>query len=213
MSRREAERETRRRFILDAARALFEERGIEGTRMEDIAAAAEYTRRTLYAYFRSRDDICLQVHLDDLSRRWEQQKEALAEVEGGLARIEIWAEVLYAFWEENPHSMRMEQYWDFHGIDPDRISADVFRRFEALNDELAAGLREIFRSGIEDGSLRPDLPVDICISQFLYSLRAVLGRALSSGYTFVDFDPGEYVRHYLDLYRRSICRQSRRTEP
>ena len=212
MSRRDAERETRRRFILDAARALFEEKGVENTRMDDIAVAADYTRRTLYAYFKSRDDICLHVHLEDVAQRWERQKQALAGVEGGLARIEVWAETLYAFWREYPHSMRMEQYWDFHGIERDRISADTFRRFEALNDELAAGLRDIFRGGIEDGSLRHDLSVDVCISQFLYSLRAVLGRALSSSYSFADIDPDEYVRHHLDLYRRGVRSDSGRVE-
>ena len=212
MSRRTAERDTRRRFILDAARALFEESGIESTSMDDIAAAAEYTRRTLYAYFKSRDDICLRVHLEDMARRWELQKRALAGVESGPARITVWAETLYAFWKEHPHSMRMEQYWDFHGVEPDRISEEIFRGFEALNDDLADGLRKIFHDGIEDGSLRPDLPVDACVSQFVYSLRAVLGRALSPSYSFADIDPDEYVRHWLEQYRRSVRNEARRTE-
>jgi AcrR family transcriptional regulator len=188
------------------------QKGIESTNMDDIAAAAEYTRRTLYAYFKSRDDICLRVHLEDMTRRWELQKQALDGIEGGLARIGAWAERLYAFWRENPHSMRMEQYWDFHGVERDRISADVFSRFETLNDELADGLREMFHVGIEDGSLRPDLPVDVCISQFVYSLRAVLGRALSPSYSFADIDPDQYVRHYLDLFQRSVRNEDRRRE-
>lgn len=212
MSRRVAEREARQRFILAAARALFEEKGVESTNMDDIAAAAEYTRRTLYAYFKSRDDICLRVHLEDVARRWELQQRALAQAESGLARLVVWAQTLYEFWKQNPHSMQMEQYWDFHGIDQKRISADVFRRFEALNDELADGLREIFRRGSEDGSLRPDLQVDLCISQFLYALRAVLGRALSPAYSFTDIQPEEYVGHYLDLFSRSIRNEGRRTD-
>ena len=212
LSRRTAEREARQRFILDAARSVFEEKGVENTNMDDIAAAAGYTRRTLYSYFKSRDDISLRVHLEDVAKRWELQKETLAGIDSGLARVVVWAETLYEFWKKHPHSMRMEQYWDFHGIEKSRISEEIFERFEALNDDLADRLRQIFRGGIEDLSLRPDLHVDVCISQFLYTLRAVLGRALSPAYSFADIQPDRYVRHYLDLFSRSIRNDTGRTD-
>ncbi|MCP3919134.1 MAG: helix-turn-helix transcriptional regulator [bacterium] len=205
-SRRAAERETRRKFILDAARALHDGKGVTNTSMDDLAAAAGYTRRTLYAYFTSRDDLLLHLHEEDLAQRWESQQEALMGVEGGLARIRVWAQALHAFWKGNSRAMELERYWDFHTLDRDRFSAEVFESFEALNRELADGLRLIFAGGIEDGSLRPDLKVDVCISQFLYSLRAILGRALSSAYSysFTDIDPDAYVAHFLDLYLRSV---------
>jgi len=211
-SRRRAEREARRRFILESARGLLAEKGIGDIRMDDIAAASEYTRRTLYSYFKSRDDIWLRINVEDMAARWESQKRALAEVEGGLARIVVWAEVLYASWKARPNTMLVEQYWDFHGIERERVSPEVFGEFEALNDELATGLREIFNAGIEDGSLRPDLPVDVCISQFIHSLRAVLGRALSSSYSFAEFDADQYVRHFLDQYQRSVRSDAPRTD-
>jgi len=204
MPRKSQEREARQLFILDAARSLFAGEGIERSNMDAIAAASEYTRRTLYSYFKSRDDILLRVHLEDLGRRWEMQKEALAATDDCLTRIRIWAETLLSYWVEHPHCMRMEQYWDFHGIDPGRIGEETFRSFEALNDDLVEGLREIFRGGIEDGSLRPDLQVDLCISQFVTSVRAIAYRALSPGYSFKDFDRDSYLRHYLDLFRDGI---------
>jgi hypothetical protein len=54
--------------------------------------------------------------------------------------------------------------------------------------------------------------VDICISQFLYALRAVLGRSLSPAYSFADIQPDDYVLHYLDLFSRSIRNEDRRTD-
>jgi AcrR family transcriptional regulator len=210
MSRRTAERDARQQFILDAARSLFAERGIESSNMDGIAAASEYTRRTLYAYFKSRDEILLRVHHEDLARRWAMQKQALAGADDCLSRIRTWAEALLAFWLEHPHCMRMEQYWDFHGIDPERIGEETFRNFETLNDDLAEGLREIFRGGIEDGSLRLDLQVDICINQFVISVRSIAYRALSPGYSFADFDRDRYLQHYLDLFSRGIRNDKKR---
>jgi len=203
-NRKTAERKVRQHVVLDAARKAFAEKGIENTRMEDIALAADYTRRTLYAYFRGRDEICLLVLLEDMEARWAYQKAAVVAADGGLGKILAWAAAFYAFVRENPHSMRLQAYWDFRGLERDRISDEAFAAFEALNNELAEGLRNIFRLGIEDGSLRPGLQVDLCISQFIYTFRSVLNRALSPTYSFARFDPDEYVQHYLDLFSRGI---------
>jgi AcrR family transcriptional regulator len=210
MSRRTIERQARQQFILKAARSLFAENGIEGSNMEAIAAASEYTRRTLYAYFQSRDDILLQVHVEDLGRRWAAQQRALAGVDDCPTRIRVWAETLLGYWSEHPHCVRMEQYWDYHGIDRKRISKETFRRFERLNDDLLAGLREIFQGGVEDGSLRPDLQVDLCISQYVTTVRSIAYRALSSGYSFAKFDRDQYLQDYLALFLRGVRNEKRK---
>lgn len=204
MSRKTVEREVRRQFVIDAARQLFASKGIEETSMDDIATAADYTRRTLYAYFRSRDEILLMVLVEDLKARWLIQQQALAPVETGLGKIIAWGESFYESARENPHSMRLQFYWDFKGVERKRVGKKVFANFEEINNELADGLRDIFRLGVKDSSLRPDLNIDLCISQFIYTLRAVLNRAISPTYSFARFDPDKYVKHYLDLYRRAI---------
>jgi AcrR family transcriptional regulator len=204
MSRKTLEFHTRQRYVVDAARLLIAEKGIADTSMDDIAAAADYTRRTLYAYFRSRDEILLMVLTEDLKIRWARQQAAMADSETGLDKLTVWAEELYRFSEEHPHSLRLQYFWDFTGIDRSKIGDAAFAAFKAINDDLADGLREIFRLGIADGSLRPDLPVDMCISQFLYSLRAILNRALATTYSFATFDTDTYVYHFMDLFSRGI---------
>jgi len=206
------EREVRQRYVLNAARNLFAANGVENTSMEDIATAAEYTRRTLYTYFKSHDEICLLVLAEDLEQRWGLQQEALARQETGLDKILAWAAVLYEYSRENPQTLRLQLYWDFKGIDRSRIGEEVFTRFEAVNTALADGLRAIFRQGVEDGTLRPDLVVDMSISQFLQSFRAILHRALMETYSFAHFDPDEYVQHYLDLYSRAIRNPKAKTK-
>ncbi len=204
MTRKQMEVESRRRYVVDAARKVFAQKGIENTSMEDIARAADYTRRTIYAYFKSHDEICLLVLLEDQAARWEFQKQAIAAAEGGLAKLQAWAESLYRFVRNNPHYSHLESYWDFRGLNAKLISPELFARFEKQNNELADGLRDIFHLGITDGSMRPDLQVDMCISQFLYSLRSIIHRAMSPGYSFANFDADDYVRHYVDLFLRSV---------
>ncbi len=204
MSRADVERQAKLGFILSSARQLIATQGLESCTMEKIASGAEYTRRTLYSYFKSRDELLLRIHMEDLAARWERQRVALSEAEGGRARLRAWISAYTDYCREEPQAMRMERYWDFQGVDPERISPEVFRNFEALNDELADGLRDLFREGIADGSFRADLDVDMSISQFLYSLRAVTNRALSSAYSFAEFDPDAYFQHYVDALLRGI---------
>jgi AcrR family transcriptional regulator len=211
VSRKEVERETRRAFILDAARRILAKKGVEETSMDDIAGEAEYTRRTLYAYFRSRDEIHLSIFLEDMEARRALQQVAVLKAGNGLEKIRAWGETFYEYARHNPHAMRLQLYWDFRGIDESAISRDIFSRFEEINHKLAEDLRDMFRQGVADGSLRPDINVDMCISQYLYTLRAVLNRAISPSYSFARFDPDSYVLHYLDLFSRAIRRTGGKT--
>jgi len=204
MPRKDMERKARQQFVVDTAMALFARQGVEKTSMDDIAAAVDYTRRTLYAYFSSRDEIFLLALIEDLKTRWAKQKEDIATVDSGLDKILAWGLSLFAYSREHPHSIKLQLYWDFKGIESDRVNPEIFAAFEAINSDLAEGLREIFDLGTKDGSLRPGLQVDMSISQFLYSLRAVLHRALTPTYSFANFEPDEYVEHYLNLFIRGI---------
>jgi AcrR family transcriptional regulator len=212
VSRKLAERQARQRFVVDAARQLCTTQGIENTRMQDIASAVDYTRRTLYAYFKSRDDILLLMVAEDLRTRWAEQKAALAKADTGLEKFLVWGRTLYAYSKKNPCSIRLQYYWDYRGMDEERVSPEAFANFKDINEQLAEGLREIFNLGIADGTMRPELDVDTTISQFLYSFRAVLNRALTDTYSFASPDTDAYTHSYLDLFTRAIRNVEGNTE-
>lgn len=50
-------KEDRPQEILEAALAVFAEKGLSGARMDDIAARAGVTKGTIYLYFPSKDDV------------------------------------------------------------------------------------------------------------------------------------------------------------
>lgn len=57
ISRKEAEREARKKLILDSALAVFQSKGIEGATMDEIALEADFGKATLYYYFKSKEEI------------------------------------------------------------------------------------------------------------------------------------------------------------
>lgn len=60
-SRKERERETRRREILDAAEAVFVRDGYHGATVEQIAHEAEYSVGAIYNFFKGKDDLYANV--------------------------------------------------------------------------------------------------------------------------------------------------------
>ncbi|MFD6862650.1 TetR/AcrR family transcriptional regulator [Streptomyces diastaticus] len=70
-----------RERILSAAAGLFAAQGINATGMEQIAERAPVSKRTLYAHFRTKDELVL-AHLEDLSSTGRT-------LEGALAREDI----------------------------------------------------------------------------------------------------------------------------
>lgn len=67
-------KKTRDRFI-EVARSLFARKGVENTTMNDIAAASDKGRRTIYTYFKSKREIfnaVIESESDDLLTNLEE---------------------------------------------------------------------------------------------------------------------------------------------
>ena len=57
MNRKDTLTEFHRKNIIDTAETLFAENGVAKTTMDDIAKTAEYSKSTVYVYFKSKDEI------------------------------------------------------------------------------------------------------------------------------------------------------------
>src|SRR5581483_200453 len=79
---RDAQRRFTKQHILDAALAVFVERGYVASTVEDIIERAGTSRRTFYAHFRSKVDIFIEAGatlLPEIQEQYRALDEALAE--------------------------------------------------------------------------------------------------------------------------------------
>ena len=67
-----------RQTLVDVARQLFAKKGIENTTMNDIAVASGKGRRTLYTYFKSKEDVYYAVIASELERLSDKLDEVAA---------------------------------------------------------------------------------------------------------------------------------------
>jgi AcrR family transcriptional regulator len=103
MRRRLPTRE-RRALIVEAAGRLFGERGFDGTRLEDVAAAAGVTKPILYRHFGDKERLYLALlerHRDDLSTFAIPSEGTLEERLRGV--LQVWI----AYVETHAYAWRM----------------------------------------------------------------------------------------------------------
>lgn len=65
-----------RNILIDVARQLFAVKGVENTTMNDIAVAAKKGRRTLYTYFKSKDEVysaVIETELFQLAHKLQEE--------------------------------------------------------------------------------------------------------------------------------------------
>ena len=156
-----AEAQGTRNRILDAAEAVFHERGVAHASLDQIAQAAGVTRGAIYWHFKSKADL-YNTLTDELSARGaELVQQAVAE---GGTLPEILRRVFVrqcALIEEDKEARAVMELTMFKtGLDPD-LQAGHRKQVKAGN-ALLEGITSAMQQGIDMGILRNDLdPADM----------------------------------------------------
>ena len=139
-----------RRAVLEAARALFDERGVTCVTMEEIARAAGVGKGTLYRRFQNKGLLC-EALLDEPTRefqRWTMELVGTTGV-GPLRKLDRFLDGLVRFTEENLDLLYggEEPLWGVTRLARFRSPAYDWRRWTVLG-LLRAAARE---GEIDDG--------------------------------------------------------------
>lgn len=77
-------------MLVDVARGLFAKNGLDDTTMNDIAVASGRGRRTLYTYFKNKDEIynaVIETELDRMAERMEEVARKATDCETRLVNL------------------------------------------------------------------------------------------------------------------------------
>ena len=194
-----AHRERQRRRILDAAWALFDERGIDRVTMAEIVAGSELQPSTMYQYFANKDEIVWDLLREVMT---EAAGEAQRRIEGppdALGRLSALFEFMADELARRPVRARfMAQFDALYAHD---WPAERLLSLESqINPQGFQYFSELVREGIADGSLRPDLDPDLTMHAVM---NAVIGsqRRLASLGSKVELEYGKPVDQ---LFRETI---------
>lgn len=190
------ERQARVDLILDSAEKPFVEKGYNDTSINEIAELADFSRTSIYQYFKSKEEIYLAL----LDRYSDVLIERLMEATG---RPERTVDKIRAFLEEIRQMMKLKPIFfslyfiQRHQVEP-RLSPELRTQLNAKRRRLENIFRDFYREGIEKGEVR-DIRIKDASNLFFAQ---ITGMMLLHEYYGDEFDVTleEHLDQSLQLY-------------
>jgi len=154
--RKEREKLQKRINIIDAAERVFFSKGYDTAKMEDIAEEAEFSKGTLYLYFKSKEELYFEIVSRAEKTLYDLFEKAIVDEPNGLCRVRAIGEAFMKFYTDYPdyHSALMFDQAKEACLPDIDICEMVHKDMKKhANGLLVAALQ----SGIEDGSIRADI--------------------------------------------------------
>ncbi|MCP4157547.1 MAG: TetR/AcrR family transcriptional regulator, partial [bacterium] len=163
--RKEREKEQRRNAIIDAAEQVFFSKGIENATMDEVAKKAEFSKGTLYLYFKNKDELLHGIVGRGLEILFKMFQKAAKKKATGIARIAAIGTTYFEFYRKYPDYFSTIQHKESRKTDPEKIETNPnYARCSELGDKLFGFMQEAVATGIRDGSIRQDLdPVKLSL--------------------------------------------------
>ena len=207
MSRRAREKQTREEEILIAAEKVFFEKGFHETTMDEIAYAAQFSKKTLYLYFINKEDLFFSVASRNFKHAIRYFEKALYNGRTGIEKIRMLCEAYYAYYMDFSEAFELINYCQY--IQTTRKGLSHYKEIEALRGKIYLDLVDVLESGKVDGSIRQDLIAkEAAISLFLL-ITGLFSRFAELKKNSIDLGGNEHERlifSAIDLVERSIRR-------
>ena len=152
--------------LVDVARQLFAKMGVENTTMNDIALASKKGRRTLYTYFKSKEEIYMAVVeseldiLSDMMKRVAEKNISPDEkiIEMIYTRLDAVKEVVY-----RNGTLRANFFRDIWRVEKER------KRFDTKEIQL---FKDLLIEGVEKGVFQID-DIDMTAELVHYCVKGI----------------------------------------
>ncbi|MCL1632134.1 TetR/AcrR family transcriptional regulator [Sporolactobacillus sp. CPB3-1] len=207
-SKRAQGKEIKRNKVIDAAEHLFFSKGFAQTTMDDLCAQAHLSKRTLYVYFNSKD----QLYFEIMIRGYKQLITMLEENQQSLPVIDRLKQMAYTVYQ---FSVLYPDYFtaifsyenraaDFEKGVPDASKEECYR----LGEQVFQKLTDLIEEGQNSGIFRRK-PDAVQTAVILWScLHGILNTAkVKKNYlaSFHSIPSDSLIRQAFEVIIRSIC--------
>jgi AcrR family transcriptional regulator len=166
-----------RRNILRAAENLFLEKGIENTTMDNIAKVADYSKATLYVYFKNKEEIISSITLISMQLFYEQVVKAVSQSSDCLQQYFALCDAMVGFQRDYPlyfDSLLKEINIDIDLPDTPKVYQDIFDSGEKINQVIGS----ILQKGIDQGCICRDINILETVFIFWAGISGVIRMAI-----------------------------------
>ena len=142
------EREVKREAVIRAAAHAFNRKGYHNTSLDDIAAALEVTKPTVYYYVSNKEQLlfeCFVAGVEQIRSAFRDTKQQKVSARERLAAL------LRRYGE----AVASDFGWCMVRAEEQDLSPTMSSHIKALKSEIDQDIRRLIRDGIQDGSIHP----------------------------------------------------------
>ncbi len=158
--RKAREKEIRREDIISSAERVFFTKGYHSATMDDVAKEAQFSKRTLYMYFSSKE----QIYFEIMTRGYRlflgllEQGNTGDEYKDPAKGLEELFYKFYSFRKQYPHHFQAIIEYQNREIDfTETLSSASVEECYRLGEEVLQYLIKLLKAGISDGTFLPGL--------------------------------------------------------
>lgn len=177
------EKETEEK-IFQAAQTIFQKRGFEGARMQEIADEAGINKSMLHYYYRSKDNLFLEVFKAGVKKVFPRVLGILSSGQPLSRKVEEIVNFYHEMYEQNPHLPSFVVYeMNQH---PDRFKTFM----QSMNISLPKIFMDQVNEGIKEGKIMPMHPTHFFLNVVSMCMMPMVARTMVQ--TIFSLDDGDY---------------------
>lgn len=160
--RKKMEKDIRMKDIIDAAEKVFFEKGFSNATMDDVAEEAEFSKRTLYVYFRSKEQLYFEIMLRGyrlLNGIYEQSLER-SSIKTGIEKIKLLGKTLIDFSNNYPDYFKAIMDYENGDMDFNNNDDKSIQECYMQGEKLFSFLKDAVIEGINEGAILDIIDAD-----------------------------------------------------
>ena len=155
-------------LIMQAAEKLFTSRRFHEITMDDVAAAADVAKGTIYLYFRDKEDLFAQTCTAGFEEMCELLQSKVPEDAPFADRLLSTVKQITEFFERRHQLLRMMQAEEARMF---YMKGGLHDRWMEKRKKLVSAIAGVLAMGVASGEIRTDVPPDVLANILLGMLR------------------------------------------
>ena len=180
----ESQKEQRKEEVVAAAIEVFKRKGIENTKMTDVADEAHVGVASIYRYYKTKPDLVIAA----ATLLWKKEIDAIYQrfangdfvKASGLDQVRSILEVFIHLYQYHPEFLRLLHEFDSYVV-KESIELEKLSAYEASIINLKSHIGSAFRVGIADGSISSDIDFEIYYDTITHTLMSLCQKLLLRG--------------------------------
>jgi len=210
IERKEKEKQIKKQDILDAAERIFFKNGYEKTTMDEVAKEAEFSKRTVYVYFKSKEEIYFHIMIHGYHILIDFIKEDLmkSKIDNAVEELQILFQSFYRFKvEQFPYFISIMTYETSKSVEDENVDPLIKKECYQLGEEIFQYMADIIKRGIEEKRFCKTLDIEKTALILWASTLGIFNTVMKKSQYIKDYhhiEEKDFLQSGFDLLLKSI---------